>query len=88
MNAQYNPFLAPLKVYGAKAQDTIPIDATTKFSKERIEVVQQVAGGVLYYIRAVDCTVLTALSSIASNQSEATKGTEKRIQQLLNYLTT
>jgi hypothetical protein len=44
--------------------------------------------GVLYYARAVDCTVLAALSSIASEQAEATEGTEKRVQQLLDYLTT
>ena len=42
----------------------------------------------LYYARAVDSTVLRALSSIASEQGKATKTTEKKAAQLLNYLAT
>ena len=53
-----------------------------------MKVIQQVVGGVLYYARAVDCTVLAALSSIASEQAQATEGTKARIQQLLDYLST
>ena len=45
-------------------------------------------GGVLYYARAVDSTVLPALSSIASEQASATEMTEKKAAQLLNYLAT
>jgi hypothetical protein len=42
----------------------------------------------LYYARIVDCTVLASLSSIASEQSHVTEGTEKKVHQLLDYLTT
>ena len=45
-------------------------------------------GGVLDYARVVDCTVLSSLSSIASKQSQATEGTEKKVKQLLDYSTT
>ena len=42
----------------------------------------------LFYARAVDCTILPAISSIASEQTNATEGTEKQIKQLLDYLAT
>ena len=42
----------------------------------------------LYCSRAVDLTVLPALSSIASEQASATKNTKKKVEQLLDYLAT
>ena len=47
---------------------------------------QQVIGGALYYTHAVDCTVLTALSSIAREQACVTEATEEKLTQLLDYL--
>ena len=38
---------------------------------------QQIIGGVLYYGRAVDLTVLPALSSVGSEQASATENTKK-----------
>ncbi len=43
-------------------------------------------GSILYYARAVDMTVLIALSSIAMEQTKATEMTMKRCAQLLDYL--
>ncbi len=40
----------------------------------------------LYYAQAVDMTVLVALSTIAINQTKATKRTMERCIQLLDYL--
>ena len=45
-------------------------------------------GGVLYYARAVDSTVLPAPGSITSEQASATKITESKAAQLLDYLAT
>jgi hypothetical protein len=45
-------------------------------------------GSILYYARAVDMTVLMALSSIAVEQTTATEKTMKRCHQLLDYLAT
>ena len=42
----------------------------------------------LYYARAVDNTGLTALSSVAGDQAEATELTEAQAQQLMDYLAT
>ena len=52
------------------------------------KMVQQIIGGVLYNIRAVDLTVLPAISSIASEQASGTEKSEKKCAQLLDYLAT
>ena len=83
--AQHIPYQPAPRKYGKYSQDTIPVDDTDKVSEPRVKVIQQVVGGVLYYARAVDCTILAALSSIASKQAQATEGTKARIQQLLDY---
>jgi hypothetical protein len=50
--------------------------------------VQQVIGTGLFYARAVDCTILPAISSIASEQADASEKTEEKVKQLLDYLAT
>jgi hypothetical protein len=52
--------------YGATIQYTKDNDATKLLSKEEKKYIQQVLGTFLYYARAVDSTMLTALSSITS----------------------
>ena len=47
---------------------------------------QKIVGSILYYARAVDMTVLMALSSIASEQTKGTKHTLEKAYQVLNYL--
>ena len=76
---QDSPYRAPPRKYGAAAQDPLPEDTSDKINKKRVKIIQQVIGGVLYYARAVDLTVLAALSSIASEQASATEDTEKRV---------
>ena len=49
---------------------------------------QQVVNGVLYYAHTVDWTVLASIRTIVSEQSHVTEGTENRVQQLLDHLTT
>jgi len=62
------------------AQTHQPLD------KNGIRKIQQIVSSILYYARAVDMTVLVALSSIASEQMTATEKTQKRCVQLLDYL--
>ena len=47
--------------------------------------VQEVVGVFLYYARAVDCTMLCALGSLASQQANPTETTLKRVKQFLDY---
>ncbi len=53
-----------------------------------IKHVQRVIGSILYYARAVDLTVLMALSTIASEQAKGKESTMKKTKQLLDYLAT
>ena len=48
--------------------------------------IQQVCGKFLFYGRAVDSTILTAISAIASQQAQPTEDTMKQTKQLLDYL--
>jgi hypothetical protein len=47
-----------------------------------------VAGTLLYYARAVDPTILPALSAIGTKQATPTQTTMERIKQLLDYCAT
>jgi len=50
--------------------------------------VPKIVGSILYYARAVDMTVLMALSTIASKQMKGTEQTMEKALQVLDYLTT
>ena len=84
--AQSCPYSPEPKSYGAKAQAPLPEDNSKPLDKNGIRKIQQIVGSILYYARAVDMTVLMALSSIASEQMTATEKTQKRCVQLLDYL--
>ena len=60
-------------------------DTSKDLSKDDKKYTQQVIGKFSYYGRAVDSTMLTALSSIASNQAEPTEETMAKVKLFLNY---
>ena len=82
---QHQPHKHTVPTYGATIQYAKDNDATNLLSKEEKKYIQQVLGTFLYYGRAVDSTMLTALSSIASNQAEPTKETMDNIKLFLDY---
>ena len=84
--AQTCPYLPEPKLNGARAQAPLPDDNSKPLDKKGIQKIQQIADSILYYARAVDMTVIMALSSIASEQMTATEKTQKRCVQLLDYL--
>jgi hypothetical protein len=84
-NCPYTP--AP-KQYGAAAQTPLPTDISPKLSDAKIKEIQLIVGSILYYARAVDITILMALSSIASEQTRGTTNTMAKAKQLLDYLAT
>ena len=86
---QHCPYAPAPKQYGAKANSPLPVDISPKLSPKEIKEIQRVIGSILYYARAVDITVLMALSSIAIKQSEqGTTNTMEKAKQLLDYLAT
>ena len=70
--------------YGAKIQ-TVDEDNSPPILPDKIKRIQEVVGTLLYYARAVDSTMLCALSSLASAQAKGTEETLRATDQLLDY---
>ncbi len=68
---QHCPYAPEPMTYGAEAQSPLPQDNSQKLTDTEIKQVQKTVGSILYYARAVDMTVLMALSLIASEQMKA-----------------
>ena len=68
---QPHPHTKP--VYGAKMQYAKPTNNSEPATNEEEKFIHQVIGTLLYYARAVDLTLLVALSALSSAQSKATK---------------
>jgi hypothetical protein len=71
-----------------KEQYTLEEDTSPLLNKEESKYVQVVAGTLLYYARAVDNTILPALSAIATEQAKLMEKTKATIKQLLDYCAT
>lgn len=71
--------------YGAKVQYSAPDDTSPVLDKANKRYIQEVTGTFLYYARAIDSTMLTALSAIASEQSSPTENTMTKVKQFLDY---
>ena len=69
---EYQPYAHITPNYGAKVQYAPDDDKSRPANKEEEKNVQQVVGNFLYYGCAVDGTMLTALSDIASEKASAT----------------
>ncbi len=85
---QHCPYTPAPKQYGADAQAPLPNDISPTLSADKIKEIQRIIGSILYYARAVNSTVLMALSSIASKQTKGTTNTMDKAKQLLDYLAT
>jgi hypothetical protein len=83
---QMRPYSLEPKKFGTEAQAPLPNNSTPKLDKNGIKRVQKIVRSILYYARAVDMTVLIALSSIAVKQMKAMEKTMARCTQLLDYL--
>jgi hypothetical protein len=80
------PYSPEPKRFGVDAQAPIEKDETAVLDAKGIKRIQQIVGSIFYYARAVDMTVLMALSSIPVEQTKATEKTLGRCLQLLDYL--
>jgi hypothetical protein len=83
---QHCPYSPEPKKYGAEAQSPLPQDNSRKLTDKEIKQVQKIVGSFLYYARAVDMTVLMALSLIASEQMKGAERTLEKEYQVLKYL--
>jgi Reverse transcriptase (RNA-dependent DNA polymerase) len=79
------PHTCERPIYGAAIQLTAAPDMSPPLSPNDTKRVQEIIGTLLYYARAIDNTMLPAIGTIASQQSQGTKATMKAIVKLLNY---
>ena len=82
---QNQPYPHNPKQYGTKAQYAEPKDNSPLLNKDDKRFVQEVTGTFLFYARAVDPTMLTALSSLASEQCAPTENTMVKCKLFLDY---
>jgi hypothetical protein len=85
---QNSPHPHVIPQYRAKKQYTKDKDVSPPLSEEETKYIQAVAGTLLYYARAVDTTILTALSLIPTEQAKPMQETMKKVKQLLDYCAT
>ena len=85
---QDSPFPHTPINYGAKKQFATEASTARPLDKKGKRFIQQVCGKFLYYARAVDSTLLTPISAIASQQANPTEETLQRTKQLLDYIAT
>ena len=74
--------------YGAKTQLAPDPDTSQRLPIQDKQRIQKIIGSLLYYGRAVDPTILVALSTIASQQNTPTTNTAQAVTKLLNYVAT
>ena len=82
---QHSPYKATTIHYGTKVQ-RVEEDKSPRLTPEQIKSIQKIMGTLLYYGHAVDSTLLTFLSAIATRQSNGTHAIAKACHQLLDYV--
>jgi hypothetical protein len=82
---EHSPHTWSKSVYGTHPQLTSPVDDTALLPPSALTRIQEITGMFLFYVRAIDCTMLVALGTIASNQFKGTHATAQALTQLLNY---
>ena len=85
---QDSPFPIPHTRFGKASQELPEKDETPILNEKDKKIIQQVTGSFLYYGRAVDPTIVMALSTIASQQSAPTENTMKLTKHFLDYMAT
>ena len=83
---EYSTHICAPNQYGKKIQHADHLDAAEYLSDKETNLIPQVCGTFLYYAIAIDNTILPPLSDISSENSKATKNTEKQVAKLLKYL--
>jgi hypothetical protein len=85
---QSSPHPHVIPQYGVTTQYAKEEDVSPPLPKKETKYIQAVAGTVLYHARAVDTTILMALSSNVTKQANLTQEMMKKVEQLLDYCAT
>ena len=82
---QYSPHTSVEPTYGQKVQYAQEPDTSTKLNAKQTTKVQSIVGSLLYWARAIDCTLLPGLNDVGRTQSSPTEKDLKRSKKLLDY---
>ena len=85
---QHSPHAWTAPTYGAATQWAIDADDSPPLQSTDLKTLQQILGTLLYYARAIDNTMLVAISTLASVQAKGTQATMNAAIHLLNYCAT
>jgi hypothetical protein len=85
---QHSPHAWQKPIFGASTQYAPAPDTTPALDAADTKRVQEILGTLLFYARAVDSTMLTAIGTLATQQAHGTQATMEAITQLLNYCAT
>ena len=84
---QHPPYQSTPIQYGTKVE-RMEEENSPPLTEKEIKHVQDIVGTLLYYGRAVNPTLVAALSTIASCQARGTKALQTACHQLLDYVAT
>jgi hypothetical protein len=87
VSLQHQPYQNIPIQYGLHVQ-RVEVDTSAPLTPTALKRVQDIVSTLLYYGRAVDPTLLTVLSSIATHQSNGTQAIATTCDQLLDYVAT
>ena len=85
---KHAPHTYNVPAYGSKIQYADNVDTSPVLLNANKKQIQKIIGSLLYYSRAVNPTILVALSTLASEQKVPTAATATAITKLLNYVAT
>ena len=83
---QHSPY--PVAPRFTNSQKPVTEDKSPILPPDKIKRIQQIVGSFLYYGRAIDMTIIKPLNTLATQQSQPIKNTEKHIDQFLDYCAT
>ena len=83
---QASPHAWTRPIFGQRAPQLAPsLDATPPLLEDTASRIRQIVGVFLYYAVALDCTMLVALGTLASQQNAPTEQTMTALVQFLDY---
>ena len=85
---QHQPYPHVHPNYGQKIQYAPQTNKEPLLNKQQTKFMQDVTGTFLYYARAIDGTMLTALNAITTEQATSNVTTLKNTNQFLDYVAT
>jgi hypothetical protein len=88
LKPQHCPYTPNPITYGKDNQATTPSNTNPFLDVAGKKCIQQIVGSFLYYMHAVNPTILIALSAIAAQQSAPTEESLAHVNQFLDYMWT